>query len=1592
MIKLNHSRDKQTLAKQRALLAAMIIALAVFGDVRADGSGATVAESAPISDLLQRARQGVERGDWKYAVDSLQRIIDDPQGALTTLDGQVYESARMQAYRQLAALPQAGKDAYHLLYDGQAAKLYQEAVTACDFEKLQRAVDRYLLTKSGDTAAITLAGWFIDLNKPGAAITILTDLRSLLPDDPELETTISAMLAVAYAQLQRGEEARAHLETLRKDHRLGKKWQERSDQIESFLAGQVPTAEADQRLKSWPMLYGDAARTGRMPATTPVLLEGLPWRYELPLQSPPPWSAVIDKQAQDNLLLVAQMVTDREHLYLKAGSDIIAMDLLNFEVNWISEGPPSTAASTTTRRSSNRLRRFDPWGNPQSDTASAEEAGLIESVVSDDLSAQLSIAHGLIFDLVRGTVDAFSQNRRFGLNIPRTFAARRSTERPANTLIARDLSQQGKSVWSIGTGETPKSRKVEKSKSQNRSFRRFSSTPVAVGDDLLVTYWNGKDLYAGLLDPTDGNELKSIYLCTMAEPAPGSPDVHRDTSGLPAVLPPAVDDQFAYIPTNSGMLLALNLGDHSLRWASRYERKRQNVQKSRSQNRSFRSRRAGISTFERWLAGPPVVAGATILLAPPDSDYLYAFNRATGRILWKKNRGEHSYIVAADNVNLWLGGRYLTMVNLSTGKSIWHIETGSATGRAALSGERVLVPTRNGLSVVAADSGETIDSQPLPENHPPLGNLLCWDGALYSLDSQQVRKFPDLEQSYEPAKRMHAADPTDPTAAIRLAWMELLRQQPEQVLETLKAVMIDETAQGRRQATNITHLRVQALLAGAKLGTWSSADTERRLRQAWKISQSAQDKFQATLALADRLARNHKKAEAYQRIWQMVQSGEMDELVDLSPAWKRSMRDILLDKLAEINDMLSESQIGILAKTLDASTSLDVVPTRQNRRLLARTWDLLAEVAASRRPGTVPLHWNQSAALKLGRLYRARKKFEKAEYYFRKASPFRDSSFANRDSQGNESRTTDHGPRITNHEQRARSAAAIIELAQMYLSQGPAAASLAIRQIERLQADFADVVIDNNTHGLQSVGVITTQLREQLQSDRLGATGTGAAGSNPLRGPAGAQAGGSTLADPPKGGPVAPRLIASGQILHIHTSKSRKVKKSKATNVENSKNENRLFRSRRAGISAFRRFDLLFTFAPPNHLAAHRAGDGKRIWPVSLRLQGESSLEDDSTQGAPLITRPLQARSDGQTLLTNTETGLHAVGLFTGRRLWSIPIDVPEPKDQHVADSNLFDIGRGRVAVRSNAHQLDLARTVDGDEKVWSIQLPDYIIGSVRIVEDRVVVVDHHGLTAIVFDLHDGKRLFQKTFTAAHADLTTHLLVFDKLMCGTEGNAVAGYSLADGKQLWTVAFDLSPTALFKASDQCAVIGGKQGQFLAFRPADGEIMAEDHISFAPLGIYAGHHQDQTLFLIGRGEEVGGHLFQLAAIDLRTNEPLWINTRLADAICTPRALRALPDLIPLLYRRSPIRNVETQIRRNVESGDFDFLTFRRFDTLVFLDKRTGELAADPLPINFDDTQVVLTGEIEFWPDRVVLGTNEGARIAPLALGHIRASRSW
>ncbi len=490
-------------------------------------------------------------------------------------------------------------------------------------------------------------------------------------------------------------------------------------------------------------------------------------------------------------------------------------------------------------------------------------------------------------------------------------------------------------------------------------------------------------------------------------------------------------------------------------------------------------------------------------------------------------------------------------------------------------------------------------------------------------------------------------------------------------------------------------------------------------------------------------------------------------------------------------------------------------------------------------------------------------------------------------------------------------AAAASGIAEMFVQQGPDAAALAAPYVQRLKHELAEVAVVGAAEG-DTAGALAGHLESQLRvhrqaiEARFASTADGSAADLPTK------------------------PVSEGRLLEIETDQANQPT------------------------------DLFYVFAPPNHLFAHRFSDGQRLWPTQLRLPTESSLEDDTALVTRIQDRPPQAKSDGQILITNTETGLHAVGMITGRRLWSIPIEVPAPPQQHIADGSLFDVRDGKVAVRVSAHQLDVVRVVDGHDRLWSARLQDHIIGSVRLAGNRVIAFDHKGTAATVFDLHSGKRLFEITIADGEIESGSPLLLYATTLCGMENGVLSGLDVKTGEELWDLPVAFAVTSHFEAADDCGVVSGSEGEVLAFRPRNGAVLYEGRVASAPAGVSGGHAEDGALFLFVRSEATADSGVRVTALDLETQSVKWANPELGLPLCKKRFFEFLPDHFPVLYRRA-------------QTGRPNVPAFLEHDRayVVMVNKRTGEWSGEPLAVPMVERRQDC--DLLIRPGRIIIGTN-------------------
>lgn len=987
---------------------------------------AILERNAPIENLLRKATGAIERQDWKLAIDSLQRILDDPGGALLSSDDEkasvdtgltMFESAQDRATMLLASMPEEGIDAYRLLYDGRAKALFDRGVKDCNETALRTILARYMVSSYGDDAATVVAGWLLDRNRPAEALEVLDRITtySVRTDVPDVQ--IAVRRAMAWTMLRDESKAQGALAEISKEtidadaldyasvmRFVESGWPESS--IESASAGR----------ESWPLKGGDLARRFRMPAVTPELQGNLPWRFVLPADHDHPswWEAYWESGAESyGAYPVGEYAVSEGRMFVKNLQQVVALDLESLDPLWVSDRPITIDGEQRRNARSNRaFQRFGPLQLVDSSYT------LSDQILGDHVGGTLSTAFGKVYAIERDGVgkspNQIKTKQGFSFH---SFPVYRGTR-----LIAYD-AEHGQIVWQrgrSGDSEDP------------LGDVQFLSAPIAIQNELWVIYAKRSDLFLGTFSPDKGTMTRSLLLCTV-DPAQLQRRAHF-------AIYPSSDGSNIFVSTGFGVVLSASIDPLSLRWAGQYE-----------QHTGFDN----VLFSQHWRCGPPTIAGNLLLVAAPDSEILMALDRATGRVIWTLNQPEGAkYLLGVDDDHIWLGGEQLHCVNLHDGWIEWSTSGDplQTTGRSALSGDRIFVPTVEGLATFDAQSGEKLDTRPLGDQ-PPLGNLLCIANATISFDPNEVRKFPDLTLSYPSALAFHERDPTDRHAAIRLAWMELRRGFPRKAHDVLEKVK-PPTRRSSSRLSDVTQLRFEALLGIATLPDTSTEEAIEKLREAVSLADGGLSSLRATIALAFRLRDVAATDEAYISLWQLGLTPSGDGYVTIEPRLRNKARLIIGDILSRFERDLTTAQLRTIAEITqtqarEAIAELDNPATRTAARLRLEQLAQMNDVGGA----------GQAALIALAKLERDRDHFEFAEYYALRA--------------------------IETDRMATQSAEALRDLAEQYLGPDQRFHHDASLLLSRLESEFARQNLTNADGETVSVLDEVTRLREALDPERV---------------------------------------------------------------------------------------------------------------------------------------------------------------------------------------------------------------------------------------------------------------------------------------------------------------------------------------------------------------------------------------------------------------------------------------------------------------------------------------------------------------------------
>lgn len=1455
---------------------------------RQTDTGAVLYPSEEATTLLSRAREGAARQDWKLVVDSLQRIIELPGDHILATSEIRYESARQHAQRQLAELSPEGLRAYRLIYDGQAAVIFNQAVSQHDETALRRLVDRSFLTSHGDDAAVTLADWLVDEGRFLEAGVFLRLVRDVYPDSDLPAWAVPLRLAVCMAGLNRTNEAHAILDQIA-TRTAGEppEVQARVQQVRGYI-GRASTEEIPQAEHGWPMAYGRSLRDNNMSSVEPTFISHLPWNVALPV--PPPKSgpaAIKEHAAEHQLIPAAEMTTDGRVIVVKSGANLMGLDRDTFDPLWTTRSEQEDS-SLVELEASEEQTTWQPWQGVMVERTVDDRLWAsphVRRLYHDSVGNQVCLAAGLAVTVEWPGDPPDTLSTRGGRNVRRhPMPMAGGAQSHPNFVVAYSLAD-GSRVWTSDTSSGPHA----------LGPVQFLGAPIVVDNSFLATCRVNDDLYAVVLDPRTGRIVRHIYLC-------GTGGAQFDS--LYACMP-CVADGIVFIPTGRGVLVAVDVANWSIRWALRYDHL------------------ITPANEFTWHPTPVMAASDVILLAPADADGLLCIERATGELRWQAPRDQAAYVLAAGEGMVWTVGETVYALDLNTGSCLWETHCDIPAGRGARSGNRLYLPTQAGLFVLDARTGELVQVSPV---NIPAGNLLAYEDALYVASAFEIRKYPDMNRGYDQAILAHQRDRSDLSLAMRLGWLEYLRGRPAEALAVLSHVpqtarLVDEQRYGR-----LVHLKIVSMLDLASAPETKPAAALELLEEAQQIAQTTEDAITARLALGE----FHERSQA--------RDGLLEACLEYAALAYDPTGDQMMNESADAFErkavLLADRQLADLLPRLSAAQTENLTEALQQR---------LAEAIATRNTGQLRRISSCAALTRLAvqadmalGVWAARDlAYEQAEACLRRV--------------------------IERAESPELIAEALARLAIIHLQPGelhlPVSGTELLRRMSR---EFAAVPIPADV----------------LETEWPAPAAPGAATDRKV--PA------SEVARLLQKRVDARVLSEHEDALHPMTLGT-PGNSPEATAYPNARPI--VVRGKRTEPLA----DRMLLFVDDRTVEARRVEDGELLWPAELRLLGEMIVESQTTLDNRFPTRiapsePARGLVHGQTLVVNTRYGIHAVGLLTGRRLWSRRFDPPYAAHQNPAgsDSCIWIHDGYLISVDSYGH-LEVARVESGTDVLWRRRVVDRHWQTVRATGDFLVLGDAGLQQVDVFRLSDGTHLGMCTFTQpSEPSHAVNVAVVDNAICGPASpQKVAAMELGTpGLERWpAVEMDDDLSQIFKPAEDVLAIADRTGGIKLIDPTSGETKLDVEVPDLAGGIVDGRIDAGVLYIYGlhrRSERPRPgspqQQWSLAAIRVDSGDVLWSKTDLGPQAClTPEVLTVSTQAIPVLAYRS----AGSEMRGDHGTGPIAIPTARRAKVeLMILDKATGATIGDTVSLDVDSADgAAIMLDLQVWPNRATafVGTN-------------------
>lgn len=711
-----------------AFVASSMFGVAIGQDGAGQPQGTPVApdvyinDSFEAADAITAAKKQVAARAWGEAAQLMQRAATQFGDRLIKSDNDVFITIREHVNDLVCAWPQEGLAAYREQFERELSEKLEEAAATATFDDELLLFEQYFCTLKAAELADLVAQAAIESGDFAVARRVYSRVLKQHPNAALFSDQYRGMLALV-ATMNGAEPARVpEYNASSKIRWMG---EERSigDVISAWAAAN-PAGTEGSTANNWPMLGGELRRNRASSSQVDEL--GLLWRYSDFGDPPSARGRDVEEDEEDGKREVVRFLSIQPSLQ---GGLLFLQDRRNIAAL-------------------NRNTGFTAWRFRAEDL---EPGGIDDLDEHAPAADSLTIADGRVFAALPGDSGPYT-----GYDGSRT---------PPQLVCLDAVS--GRLIWRLGQ-ETLGEAFAEIS---------FDTSPLVDRGRVFVVArrrrsFGFEDAYLMRINALSGAVEFRTHIGSAST---GSFGFKRATTSMTAL-----DGDMVFTCTNLGTIAALSADTGAVRWLRLYPR---DVQSGAMESTW------SLRTPSSWAFNPAMVSDGRVFVRPLDASAVLVIGADDGKLLRSipaKELGGAETLLGVHNDVLCAAGSNVACFDVAAGGALWSAELDEAwrlSGRGVWMEDKLLIPTRSGLSTFKVANGERKDSPWDAQGHS--GNLLAMPEQLFVIADTTISSYVRKTDLWNSLRARMTAAANDPLPALEFAEVALRGGDDREALDLL---------------------------------------------------------------------------------------------------------------------------------------------------------------------------------------------------------------------------------------------------------------------------------------------------------------------------------------------------------------------------------------------------------------------------------------------------------------------------------------------------------------------------------------------------------------------------------------------------------------------------------------------------------------------------------------------------------------------------------------------------------------------------------------------------------------------------------------